>query len=344
MRNETVDVSRGLGILLVVLGHNWIITHDSGEVFRIIFSFHVPLFFFLSGIYLNPNVRIGIIAKRKAHSLLKPYFFILFLVALGEFFSARGLTADNVFGIFFATGQSIYWEPMWFLPHLFLTTIFLCYILSFLKLHEKRNYLLGGLVLFFGVFGVLILRYSEVISFGSLEVVAGRTIPLIGFPFSADLVFISSAYMLLGYIFSGALKNFSFNLIYLALAMLLFSLCHIFFNETINLNFRLYGNPFVSTIQAIGGIYMVLCLSAYLTRFLLLKNLLSYIGVGSLFVLIFHGILQGKATSRLQYYFPDYLYFDAVLGLIMAVAVSLLIWEVVKRIRFFSYFMLEKNS
>ena len=343
MRNETVDVSRGLGILLVVLGHNWIVTHDSGEVFRIIFSFHVPLFFFLSGIYLSPSVRIGTIAKRKASSLLKPYFFILFLVALGEFFSARGLTVDNIFGIFFATGQSIYWEPMWFLPHLFLTTIFLCYILSFLKINKKRNYFLSGLVLLLGVFGIFILRYSEAISLGSLEVVAGRNIPLIGLPFSADLIFISSAYMLLGYIFSEALKNFSFNFIYLTLAVLAFSLCHIFFDETINLNFRLYGNPFVSTIQAIGGIYMVLCLSTLLSKFLVLKNFLSYIGAGSLFVLIFHGILQGKATSRLQYYFPEYLYLDAVLGLIVAVAFSLLIWEVVKRVPFFSYFMLEKK-
>lgn len=29
-------------MLPVVFGHNWIALHDSGELFRIVFSFHMP--------------------------------------------------------------------------------------------------------------------------------------------------------------------------------------------------------------------------------------------------------------------------------------------------------------
>ncbi|MEO7862090.1 MAG: acyltransferase family protein [Nitrospirales bacterium] len=53
LRNKTVDIAKGLGILLVVFGHNWIVLHEKGELFRVIFSFHVPLFFFLSGIFFK---------------------------------------------------------------------------------------------------------------------------------------------------------------------------------------------------------------------------------------------------------------------------------------------------
>jgi fucose 4-O-acetylase-like acetyltransferase len=49
-RLEHIDVAKGIGIILVVLGHNWIIRTEKGELFRIIFSFHMPLFFFLSGV------------------------------------------------------------------------------------------------------------------------------------------------------------------------------------------------------------------------------------------------------------------------------------------------------
>ena len=51
-RNNTLDVARGLAIILVVLGH--IIQHNlAGNscslIFKVVYSFHMPLFFLLSG-------------------------------------------------------------------------------------------------------------------------------------------------------------------------------------------------------------------------------------------------------------------------------------------------------
>ncbi len=43
-RIEWVDIARGIGIILVILGHIGI-----GKVGKFIYSFHIPLFFFLSG-------------------------------------------------------------------------------------------------------------------------------------------------------------------------------------------------------------------------------------------------------------------------------------------------------
>lgn len=41
-RNPVIDAAKGYGILLVVLGHS--VYYDS-FVFRVIFNFHMPLFF-----------------------------------------------------------------------------------------------------------------------------------------------------------------------------------------------------------------------------------------------------------------------------------------------------------
>ena len=49
MRYAHVDIARGIAILLVVLGHCF----QSSDVAlnRVILSFHMPLFFFLSGVF-----------------------------------------------------------------------------------------------------------------------------------------------------------------------------------------------------------------------------------------------------------------------------------------------------
>lgn len=52
-RNELLDLLKGFAILLVVLGHavqyNLPKTYDSHPIFRVIYSFHMPLFMFISG-------------------------------------------------------------------------------------------------------------------------------------------------------------------------------------------------------------------------------------------------------------------------------------------------------
>jgi hypothetical protein len=58
---------------------------------------------------------------------------------------------------------------------------------------------------------------------------------------------------------------------------------------------------------------------------------------------IFHGILQGKATSLAHSLMPSHLALGATLGLVAAVTSSLLIWEAAKRIPLASLLLLEKH-
>lgn len=47
-RNEQIDVARGIAILLVILGHSFY--SIEAPLNKIILTFHMPLFFFLSGL------------------------------------------------------------------------------------------------------------------------------------------------------------------------------------------------------------------------------------------------------------------------------------------------------
>ena len=49
---EWIDISKGIAVVLVVLGHFWY-RSDLSLLNQIIYSFHVPLFFILSGYLIN---------------------------------------------------------------------------------------------------------------------------------------------------------------------------------------------------------------------------------------------------------------------------------------------------
>lgn len=54
-RDDLLDIAKGIGIMLVVLGHTlqrFYTDFDHNIVFRMIYSFHMPLFFFISGAVL----------------------------------------------------------------------------------------------------------------------------------------------------------------------------------------------------------------------------------------------------------------------------------------------------
>lgn len=52
MRNNTIDIAKGFLIICVILGHLLLDTLNENVVRYVIYSFHMPLFMFLSG-YLH---------------------------------------------------------------------------------------------------------------------------------------------------------------------------------------------------------------------------------------------------------------------------------------------------
>ena len=92
-RNEVIDYIKGLAIYLVILGHciqcYCIDTqfYKSSYLYLLIYSFHMPLFIFISGYLfqgtLGRREDLNSIIKRKSIQLLYPYLifgFVYFLV------------------------------------------------------------------------------------------------------------------------------------------------------------------------------------------------------------------------------------------------------------------------
>lgn len=75
-RDKSIDFLKGVAIFSVVLGHCWFI---SDELFEFIYSFHMPLFFCISGYLFNTKKKYGTFLISKIKTLIIPY--VLFFVS-----------------------------------------------------------------------------------------------------------------------------------------------------------------------------------------------------------------------------------------------------------------------
>ena len=66
-RLEYIDIIKGIGIFLVVLGH----VTTNQNVYHFNYAFHMPLFFIISGMFLHDKPQF---IRKQAKSLLLPYF------------------------------------------------------------------------------------------------------------------------------------------------------------------------------------------------------------------------------------------------------------------------------
>ncbi|UFS57864.1 acyltransferase family protein [Subtercola endophyticus] len=102
MRNAGIDAVRILGIVAVIIGHVWT---DNVIVRDVIYTWHVPVFFFLTGYFWTKNRSIKTEVSKRSRSLAMPYvtWLILISVAYIPWLLAQGLLnvhslADIVLG------------------------------------------------------------------------------------------------------------------------------------------------------------------------------------------------------------------------------------------------------
>ncbi len=139
-RIEYIDIARGIGILLVVMGHNDFAV-ISPFAYKVIYSFHMPLFFFLSGYFLNTAVGFWNFLKKRFNSLLKPYFFTIFLIyfisiSFGKVGFQNAIT--RIVKSLYGAGAYLDWVPLWFLPHLFVVSLYAFLFYAILAKVEAR--------------------------------------------------------------------------------------------------------------------------------------------------------------------------------------------------------------
>jgi polysaccharide biosynthesis protein PslL len=331
-RNLTVDVAKGLGIVLVALGHNWLVLGDRGAPFQVIYSFHVPLFFVISGIFLRQSLPFPRFAANRADALLKPYFVVLLtwgaMIFLGKQISGGtdGYGPLSYFGgVLYGTGSTVVWAPLWFLPCLFLSSILAWAIVRCCG--RARFWCVSAALVLYGL-GVVLIGKLGPHSIEALNIVDSKA--SIGWPWSLDLVPITTPFMIVGYLMRDGIRGGRFRLPIFVLALAGFVGLHMVFHQTMQLSERNFGQPVISTLQAGLGVYLCIAVSQALGRLSLPRTALAFIGARSLLVLIFHSCIQDWIFLSLSDQIANP-YARAVLGLAGGIAIPLMLWEGARR-------------
>jgi len=324
-RIEFIDIARGIGILLVVLAHN-----DFGYIsafgYQVIYSFHMPLFFFLSGYFIKTSVPFLDFFKKRFHSLLKPFLFTLFIIysASVSFEKMAFRTAlTRITKSLYGTGVYIDWVQLWFLPHLFVVSL---YAFMFIVLVGKLNnrWLRWGILV-----GTLAISIPFLKTFYPFPVsLFGKDYELFGLPFSFDLVLLSGFYFILGSEVRKITTETTFgNYFLLAGTGISIFVLNYFITSPIDFNTRTYNSLIINTIEAIIGILFVLALSRQIEIHTNgLASLFKYFGQISLIILIFHVPIQDFWGQKVLAS-TDNLPLSIWVGFFMGVGGSILIYE-----------------
>jgi fucose 4-O-acetylase-like acetyltransferase len=302
-----IDIARGLGIMLVVLGHTLAEANYHVQNLNVLFlgqliySFHMPLFFFLSGMFFKPDMRFPDLLKRRFDSLLKPYLFTLFLIYFVSVFYDKnlGLSTAAVRIVKALYGNSyyleLYWSQIWFLPALFAINLFAFGFYAIFKRLPVWTMLIG-LLLTLGV-GILTINWFMPFKLALF----GYNLELSGLPFSLDIVLVCGFFFLLGReVYERVpLEVFSPFWVLIASAAVTLAL-NWQFPATLGLNFRVYESPLFNTLEALAGIVFIISLSQWIEKWGgWLSRLLQYYGKISLIVLIFHSPVQFHLGRKL---------------------------------------------
>lgn len=330
MRIQWLDHLRAIGIFFVVLGH----TPGIPESFeKMIFSFHMPLFFWLSGLMCKNTIRqipFGDFLKNKVHKLLVPYLFFSILSYLSWFLLFRHFGSQAklnlapitpLIGIFYGNGIHNFLAHntvLWFFLCLFITEVFFFFII---KLESKAR-ILVALILLSGI--------------GYIDVWLNPPLPQnLRLPWNMDIALTAVVFYGAGYLLSPYLLKHRFGFVvnfFLAICYLFFSLI----NKKVAMVAGVYGHYLYFYMAAFSGILFWKFVAEQLSdifkmtrsiplarpcRFI--ERLILKTGENTLTIFVFHLLLFPLLTGVQVYVFniPAALKHDSiVLSLIYTVA------------------------
>lgn len=301
-RVTSIDIAKGIAILLVIIGHcNHFFDYNS-ETKVLIYGFHMPLFVILSGCTLRISEKSRVetlswiaLVKKKTLTILVPYFFVGFISIL-----IFGKTGDtSAFSTLLigeaATTDMNYNVPLWFLPMLFLSEI----------VFSSYNYIKKRYV------GIISITISGIGYF-----MMSRKMIM---PWSLDIALFCQLFLFLGYICVPVLIKYAktkrlakHNSILIA-SCILSSIIYYFitrWNGRVDLNARCIGNVGLFFLHSLVGSLLVLSFSLLMERVNVITAFFAWLGRHSLDILcwhipaasIFYSHIVGKLPAELQNY------------------------------------------
>lgn len=284
-----IDVARGIGIILVVYGHSL-----SSHSFRyLIYAFHMPLFFFLSGLVFTYRKEQSLVAflKKNAKAILLPYV-IFALISLGLWIIDKEPSQTEILkqflSIFYGNGNNYllaFNNILWFLPCLFLTRLGM-YLINRVSL---RWQVIATVLLLFSLIGYLYsLFWAEYKLFFGLE----TALTAIVF-FGAGYLWKTSASIVQKHVEHYAFPAF---FLFLLICLIFAVLNYQHYGSQVDLRVDRLNNYIYFYLSAFAGTFATLTLSQIIKK----SRVLEYLGKNTLVLFAWHLLLFSYFTRFLS--------------------------------------------
>lgn len=281
-RVRSFDTAKGIGIILVVIGHTSLLKNYNS----LIYSFHMPLFFLISGYFLNSQVNLKTFLSKKASQLLLPYLYTALAGTLLMGILALVLECDISIPTIFqerliANAYGLGWlytipiidrhiqmaGTIWFLPGLFFALLTVRFAL-------RLNYPMIFIVL--------------------ISCIAYFSSKILMLPMSFQAGLNCSLFVYLGYCAKQTdfVHSKEFKSLILLIVALIFWGISVLKIGTIGVSMCYYSNMFPNIIAATCMSYVILRISMAISRIRILERILSYCGASSLFIFCIHAGTQ----------------------------------------------------
>lgn len=268
-----IDVVKGLGILLVVAGHIFI-----GDVSRLIYVFHMPLFFIVGGMLFKINHdKIGFFYKKIVHLIL-PYFSFLLLIKIAQW-SVYWVSDDYQIESYFVelAGMALggayltgWTGVFWFVTCFFVTQQLANYILCEFS---SRNAVLTFIIMY------------------GFATANSAFFPSIRVPLGLNFVLISAPFFYIGYLY----KNASFGLERLLGVVVLLIGAGLFvsgFDIEYDIKYTKYGIPIFSFLLSTVIVFYLIEVIKYGEKYSLLSQCMAVFGSASMVIMYLHQPIQ----------------------------------------------------
>lgn len=191
-RNETYDLMKGIALILMMLCH---LVFTAGPVKQFIYSFHIPLFFILAGVFAKKIEDISSFKdhiRKNAKRLLLPYVVtMLMLCAWGGVLSIAkhdiSIFLRHLFSMLTASADGwqtkyglIYAGPMWFVVALFFVRELFFGLQRACTRLENGDELVVGVSIIISVVSVLMHPYVPSLPFSIMQACTALSFYAIG--------------------------------------------------------------------------------------------------------------------------------------------------------------------
>jgi len=291
-RNFSVDVLRGIGILLVVSGHA-----SSGSSMNVFapYSFHMPLFFFISGLFFSDTKVDGVlptIIKNTKSLLLYSTAFYMFYACVCWVITRLGFTAfaqpfslELIFlNQFTTSGAYSFTAAYWFIPCLFFVKLYFSLIHA--RLVSLINSRREGLISISFLAAYMVIAFAAVVYSVEMYEKAGVQLDkIIYFRFAFALFFFYLGSIVAKYNTQRFLSNvFVLAVLYIVQQQLWVSAGNLDFWMQIS-KYQATYLPVISSVLAIAFFYGLSDIAAKNKSFCVV---LGYIGKNSLPIVLHH--------------------------------------------------------